>query len=67
MITRQDPDLLTTTELSRYRSALEAAIAELPELSPERQVYAGRLAQVTTEEETRSAVTGLAFRPRGTR
>jgi hypothetical protein len=52
-------DNLVTWELRDYRRDLEAAMAQLPETSARRQVYAGRLAEVVTEQEARSKTTGL--------
>lgn len=58
-VKRQNPDDLATWQLRDYRQALETAIAELPETAPQRQIYAGRLAEVVSEQEARSATTGL--------
>jgi hypothetical protein len=45
---------LATFELSRHREQLESALATIPEQSAEHQVYAGRLAQVITEQTERA-------------
>jgi hypothetical protein len=58
-VKRQNVDGLATWQLRDYRTELETAIAHLPETAAVRQVYAGRLKEVITEQEARSKTTGL--------
>lgn len=50
---------LTTGELSRYRTALETALATAPEGSADRTVIQARLDGVTGEQTRRRKTTGL--------
>jgi hypothetical protein len=42
-------------ELRDLRTKLETKLATLPAISPDHTVYAGRLAEIVTEQEARSA------------
>jgi DNA-binding XRE family transcriptional regulator len=59
IVAARNVDGLATWQLRDYRQELEQAIAALPEAAPLRQVYAGRLREVVTEQEGRSKTTGL--------
>ena len=50
---------LVTWELSRYREQLESVLATLPADTALRQIYAGRLTEVISEQETRQVTTGI--------
>jgi hypothetical protein len=52
-------DELVTWELREYRAKLESAVAALPDQSPDRTLYSGRLNEVISEQEARAATTGV--------
>lgn len=60
---------LTTYELSRYRRELEHALKGLPEHAPVRQLLQGKLAEVLTEQQSRTRIADTTRRanevPRG--
>jgi hypothetical protein len=66
-VIKQNVDGLATWQLRDYRRDLEQAMCHLPKTSAQRQVYAGRLAEVISEQEARAVTTGipssLAYEP----
>lgn len=58
-VIKRNVDGLATWQLRDYRRDLELAIEQLPATSPQRQVYAGRLAEVLTEQQARAKTTGI--------